>query len=381
MNFIKHHNKKTFSLTIICIVGLLISGCSNNDLPNTEEVMDSEFIVKFVPVIKNRYQSRVEFEETQTELTEFYVNAWSGMFSKGRDVRNYLVDGAWSSDTQINWPTNNQKISFWGLSRPFANGDEVSESKMNRSTQQFVYTLNPEEPKDLLYASRLNTFYDEADGKVQLNFIYSLAYPRLTCKQGIEDALISVKEVVFHNLKTSERLVFDSKYNSEATWEAVDEDTYGNFNMIHESAVELIPNEIVNLTGSWILMPQKVTKWNTKATAPVPITTADEKHQCYVELKCKIIKDGGIYAWGHASGENEYESIYIPFSTSFNRQAYTNTIRLNLTATGIYNADGTVFTPRAELMNAPWVTEDIIVEPWEELPEEDLEFGAKQALR
>lgn len=370
-----YHIKITFLLTVIYIIGFIVSGCTYNENSINGEVMDSEFIVKFIPIVKNRHISRVESDESQTELTEFYVNAWSGMFSKGKDVRNYLVNGSWTSDTQINWPANNQKISFWALNRPFANGGEISESKMNRSTQQFVYTLNPEDPKDLMYASRLNTFYDETDGTVPLNFIYSLAYPKFTCKQGIEDALISIKEVIIHNLKTSSKLVFDSKYNSEATWNAVSEDLYGNFKKILDPAVVLIPNEVVDLTGSWILMPQKVTKWNTKTTASMPISEADEKHQCYVELKCKIIKDEGIYAWGHSTGDNEYESIYIPFSTSFNSQSYVKTIRLNLSATGIYNSDGTVFTPRAELMNSTWVTEDIIVDPWEELPEEDLEFN------
>lgn len=355
---------------------LFQTSCADNADNIAEGIsIDSDRIVEFVPYIKGQLVSRAG-SSSDNDFTEFYVNAWSGLFSKGRDVRIYLSNGAWVSDVSINWPAGTTAISFWALNRPFANGGEISGSQMTRNVQKFTYTLNPEEPKDLMYASRLKTNYEQAQGKVAMNFMYSLAYPSLTCRIGTSNEyVVAISEVIFHNLKTSGTFEFSKEYNSDGTWTVLDTE-YGTFRKVLNTPVILKheANDTVHLGGSWILMPQKVTKWKTKSSSPVTIAEADEKHQCYVELKCKIIKEGGIYTWGHPKGqEDEYESVYVPFGTSFNKQGYNNEIRL--TFTGGFNADGTLFTGREGIAFAPWVTEDIIVEPWEELPEEDLEFN------
>lgn len=370
--------KKNTVLILGFVMLPMLYGCNDSIIQN-DDILDSGEDIIIIPEFEDEIASRVGaviFPAT----TEFYFSAYQGTISKGKNIRCYLEDGTWKKSKAVTWPTGNKTISFWGLSQPFTNGDGISECTLTSKTQTFKYTLDPANVKDLKFASLLNTTKEKSDGgKIILGFVHGLAYPYFTCAQGISDAVISIKEVIFHNLQTAATFVYDKSINSYGKW-TLTKDTYGTFTQVQENAITLDPTKTVDLTDAWTLMPQKPTKWATTASKPVPITTADEKHHCYVELKCKIIKDGGIYAWGHASGENEFESLYVPFNTSFSTRGYKKGIKLTLTATGVYNADGTVFTPRAELMNAPWVTEDIIVEPWEELPEEDLEFGAKQSF-
>lgn len=366
--------RKKLAYIMALLLMLLLAACNQTV---TDEVQleddDSGIPVEIIPEFPQDVVSRagaVSF----TPITEFYVSAISGSISKGKNVRYYLENDEWKNSGMITWPTGTKTISFWGLSQKFLDGDGVSDVVLKKSTQSFRFTIDPENPRDISYASRLNVTYDQVGGQVVLSFQHALAYPYFTCAQGLDDVLVEIKEVKFHNLDLSGVFTYSPTFNSSGSW-VLDKQNYGTFTQTFDEPIVLTNDgKAIPLTDAWQLLPQKPTKWATTATNPVTIEQADALHQCYVELKCKIVKEGGVYAWGHPKGMGEeYESVYIPFGTTFNTKAYRKAIKLNFT--GGYLADGTPFVGRTDVVFAPWVTNDILIDPWEEMPEEDLNFN------
>lgn len=354
---------------VIVLVSIML-GCTSS-LDNNQDDDNYSFveIVPTFPWSNSRAISDV--------ITEFYVTSYSGRSLKGRNI-HYTYDGtAWNADRAIAWPTGSTKISFWGLSQKMDNVDEITNTTMTSTVQRFDYTCDPSNPRDLMYASTVNTTQAAQGGKVALAFNYALANPYFTCVQAIEteNVTVVINEVIVHNLKTTGTFEYSKTLNSNGTW-TLNNDLYANFSKVLPSPVTLNPDKVtaVTLTDKWFWMPQRPTKWTTTATTPVPITTADANHQCYVELKCKIIANGS-YVWGGAAGSaNEWESVYYPFGTNFNSKGYNRAIKLKFD--GGYFDDGTPFKPRegSEFSIAEWIQQDVLIEHWEEEEPEDLIF-------
>ena len=365
-----HRIRLTYCLLIGIIMAIVFNSCSDAvDSGLHLDSSDTGIPVTFTASLNDKLSSRVAASEV---MPEFYVYSFAGRVNKGRNVKYTWNGSAWQSDKSINWPTS--EISFWGLSRTFANGGEITNSKMVYNQQYFNYTVFPDSAKNLFYASKLNTTSSALGGNVHLDFVYSLAYPYFTAVQAIDNVSIYVKEIIVHNLKTTGTLTFSTTNDSEAKWTLVDS-LYGDYKQVLPSPIELNPDQrtAVQISDPWIFMPQMPTKWKTKAGTPVSIHEADSLRHSYVEIKCKMIQNGS-YVWGAPSGVNEYESVYFPFSTNFRAQGFQRAIKL--TFTGGYLEDGTPLVPHSgtSITVASWVTMDVLVDPWEEMPSEDLEF-------
>lgn len=356
---------------IICIffVSFVLS-CTNSEEIN--HCTDSYDIVEIIPTFP--WSSSRAISDV---LSEFYVSAFAGNANKGKNV-HYTYDGtAWNSDKTISWPLGSTKISFWGLSQKFEDANGLSNTSIKPSAQSFDYYSDPSNPKELMYASTLNTTKATQGGKIALAFNYALARPYFTCVQTIEteNVTVIINEVIVHNLKSTAKFTYSKTQNSNGTW-TLNNDLYDTYTKVLPSPVTLNPDKVtaVTLTDKWYWIPQKPTKWTTTATTPVPISTADANHESYVELKCKIIANGS-YVWGGAAGSaNEWESVYFPFAANFNTKAYNKAIKLKFD--GGYFDDGTPFKPRegSEFSIAEWIQQDVLIEHWEEEEPEDLVF-------
>ncbi len=357
-------------ISIILVLVSILFGCTKST-EVYQESDDNDFveIIPIFPWSSSRAISDV--------LNEFYISSFSGKLNQGRNV-HYTFDGsAWNADKTIVWPAGSTKISFWGLSQKFENANGMSNTSIRYNVQKFDYTCDPATPKDLLYASKLNTTQAEQGGKITLAFNYALANPYFVCVQAIEtpNVTVIINEVIVHNLKTTGTFEYSTTLNSNGKW-TLNNDLYANFSKVLPSPVTLNPDKVtaVTLTDKWFWMPQRPTKWKTTATTPVSITEADAAHQCYVEMKCKIIANGS-YVWGGPAGStNEWESVYYPFGTNFNSKGYNTAIKLKFD--GGYFDDGTPFTPRegSDFTIAEWIQQDVLIEHWEEEEPEDLYF-------
>ena len=348
----------------------VVFGCTNSiEIDQNTDSCDFVEIVPSFPWERSRAISDV--------LSEFYVSSFSGGTNKGRNI-HYTFDGsAWNSSRTISWPAGSTTISFWGLSQKFENANGLSNTSIKYDEQKFDFTCDPLDPRELMYASTLNTSKAGSGGKVSLAFNYALARPYFTCVQAIEteNVTVIINEVIVHNLKTTGTFTYSKTQNSNGTW-TLNNDLYGTYTKVLPSPVTLNPDKVtaVTLTDKWFWMPQRPKKWTTKVGSPVPTSTADANHECYVELKCKIIANGS-YVWGGAAGsDNEWESVYYPFNTNFNTKAYNRAIQLNFD--GGYFDDGTPFKPRegSDFTIAEWIQQDVLIEHWEEEEPEDLNF-------
>ncbi len=359
------------SRIIVCLIFIsALLGCTNMvDINNEADSYDIVEIIPTFPWSSSRAISDV--------LSEFYVTAYSGKTLKAKNI-HYTYDGtAWNASSALVWPATNTKISFWGLSQKFDDVNGMSNTSIKYNSQTFDFTCDPANPRDLLYASMLNTTKAERGGKVALAFNYALSRPYFTCVQAIEteNVTVIINEVIVHNLKTTATFKYLTTSNSNGSW-TLNNDLYANYSKVLPSPVTLNPDKVtaVTLTDRWFFIPQKLTKWSTTATTPVPITTADANHQCYVEMKCKIIANGS-YVWGGAAGSaSEWESVYFPFNTNINSKGYNKAVKLKFD--GGYFDDGTPFKPRegSEFTIAEWIQQDVLIEHWEEEEPEDLNF-------
>lgn len=360
-------NQKKYSCSFVASILIILVSCTDAARTFSETNDDVGQPVVFIATIGS--QSRVNASDL---MSEFYVSAFSGRSNRGSNIKYSWTGSEWISNRSINWPQGD--ISFWGLSRSFADGNGISNSSIRYNDQHFNYTVDPDTAKILYFASKLNTNVNELGGSVHLEYNNALAIPYFTCLQAIDDVQINIKEVIVHNLQTTGTFKFDANTNSKATWTLVDS-LYADYKQVLPSPVTLNPDQTtaVKITDPWIWMCQRPTKWATKDVEPVTIQTADSLHQCYVEIKCQIIKNG-VYIWGAASGANQYESVYYPFNTNFRAMGYARPIQL--TFTGGYLSDGTPFKPHAGnvITIAQWVPLDVLVDPWEEMAPEDMEF-------
>ena len=200
----------------ICVVMFIVSFflcCSNSIDTNVDN--DESHVVAIIPIFPWS-SSRV----LSDLLSEFYITSYSGRSLKGRNV-HYTFDGsAWNADKTIVWPTGSTKISFWGLSQKFDDIDGITNTSMTSTVHKFDYTCDPANPKNLLYASKLNTTQAEQGGKITLAFNYALANPYFTCVQAIEteNVTVIINEVIVHNLKTTGTFEYSTKANSDGTW-------------------------------------------------------------------------------------------------------------------------------------------------------------------
>ena len=357
-------------LLFVFIIILLVLSCNNTIEINNEK--DNYDIIEIIPIFP--WSSSRAISDV---LSEFYVTSYSGKTLKAKNI-HYTYDGtAWNASSSLVWPGGSTKISFWGLSQKFEDANGMSNTAIKSSSQTFDYTCDPANPRDLLYASMLNTTKSEQGGKVALAFNYALSRPYFTCVQTIEteNVTVIINEVIVHNLKTTATFTYLKTSNSSGTW-TLNNDLYANYSKVLPSPVTLNPDKVtaVTLTDRWFFIPQKLTKWSTTAASPVPIATADANHQCYVEMKCKIIYNGS-YVWGGAAGSaNEWESVYYPFGTNINSKGYNKAVKLKFD--GGYFDDGTPFKPRegSDFTIAEWIQQDVLIEHWEEEEPEDLVF-------
>ena len=357
-------------LLFVFIIILLVLSCNNTIEINNEK--DNYDIIEIIPIFP--WSSSRAISDV---LSEFYVTSYSGKTLKAKNI-HYTYDGtAWNASSSLVWPGGSTKISFWGLSQKFEDANGMSNTAIKSSSQTFDYTCDPANPRDLLYASMLNTTKSEQGGKVALAFNYALSRPYFTCVQTIEteNVTVIINEVIVHNLKTTATFTYLKTSNSSGTW-TLNNDLYANYSKVLPSPVTLNPDKVtaVTLTDRWFFIPQKLTKWSTTAASPVPIATADANHQCYVEMKCKIIYNGS-YVWGGSAGSaNEWESVYYPFGTNINSKGYNKAVKLKFD--GGYFDDGTPFKPRegSDFTIAEWIQQDVLIEHWEEEEPEDLVF-------
>jgi hypothetical protein len=355
------------------MVVFAVSGCSDENLINNEETVMEDSLVHFI-VSQKGILSRAG---DVNRLTDYYLTAYSGGSSLAKNSHYFLNNGVWDADYPIMWPDRTSYVSFWGLTKDSrASESGVSKLRIDTKYQRFTYVVDTEKPEDISIASYLDINYEMMAGQVALLFTRALAYPTFKCVQGIQNVTINIKEIIVHNIITNGTFNFSTEYNSDGKWTTSrSTGTFGSYKQTFEEPITLNPDcqSEVAISSPWIFIPQKPRAW--KPASDGSTANADTKHYGYMEIKCKMItNDTRLCIWGQPSGENEYESLYVPFDLNFNNLGTTDDYILRFT--GGYNADGTAFAPHdgVPLTYATWVQTIPDANPWIEKDPEDIIF-------
>lgn len=191
----------------------------------------------------------------------------------------------------------------------------------------FVVPADQAEQIDLMVAKADNQTKTTNGGTVSLPFKHLLSQVAFKVKAGHEKMTVEVKSITLHNIQNTLTTTLKG-----STSDAVSGD-YQNYAVGLAEAVTADGTTAVSATdanGVLLLAPQSVEKWADGTTT----TAADEQHQGYLAVVCKIKQDGN-YLVGSAT---DYGTTYVPFEAQWEAgKAYTYTLVFG----GGKNADGT----------------------------------------
>lgn len=323
-----------------------------------------------------------------------------GFYNATKRVNNVnytknATTGAWKSAKPVMWA--NGAMNFYGISPSF----DISTSNLNQTmvydNPSFTYTVptNTDNQIDILYSSVLNLKKADKNGKIVFSYKPGMHYFSFTSKQNIgSDYKVFVKKIILHNLISNGTFLFNTKTSNKGTWTAASgsEAIYVNDTLTFATPVEITETQ-KSITGQeyFIIMPHKVNKWMTTAANPIPLSTADNAKQWYVEMVAQIYKveEGGTHKYLLGNVDNtdpnipEFESVYFP------QNAKTCSIGIgstwNIVFNGGYNKDGELYLEHipdrggdeVEVSVAEWFQSDFDIEEWTPYVDNPIEIELK----
>lgn len=370
---------------------LLLSACYNDSL-GPDEGSDEIIVEASIEGLDGR-----AVKLTNTNLTTFGMFGFYGSTKRVNNV-NYTKNattGAWKSAKPVMWA--NGAMNFYGISPSF----DISTSNLNQTmvydNPSFTYTVptNTDNQIDILYSSVLNLKKADKNGKIVFSYKPGMHYFSFTSKQNIgSDYKVFVKKIILHNLISNGTFLFNTKTSNKGTWTAASgsEAIYVNDTLTFATPVEITETQ-KSITGQeyFIIMPHKVTKWMTTAANPIPLSTADNAKQWYVEMVAQIYKveEGGTHKYLLGNVDNtdpnipEFESVYFP------QNAKTCSIGIgstwNIVFNGGYNKDGELYLEHipdrggdeVEVSVAEWFQSDFDIEEWTPYVDNPIEIELK----
>lgn len=370
---------------------LLLSACYNDSL-TSDEVSDEIIVEASIEGLDGR-----AVKLTNTNLTTFGMFGFYNATKRVNNV-NYTKNattGAWKSAKPVMWA--NGAMNFYGISPSF----DISTSNLNQTmvydNPSFTYTVptNTDNQIDILYSSVLNLKKADKNGKIVFSYKPGMHYFSFTSKQNIgSDYKVFVKKIILHNLISNGTFLFNTKTSNKGTWTAASgsEAIYVNDTLTFATPVEITETQ-KSITGQeyFIIMPHKVTKWMTTAANPIPLSTADNAKQWYVEMVAQIYKveEGGTHKYLLGNVDNtdpnipEFESVYFP------QNAKTCSIGIgstwNIVFNGGYNKDGELYLEHipdrggdeVEVSVAEWFQSDFDIEEWTPYVDNPIEIELK----
>lgn len=309
--------KKNIKLLAFAMIGIMsvysFSSCSEDDSVSSNSISQKGDPVDFSAIIDNANGTRATPTTSSNYLTQMKDFKVWGLFSgstefylgaidKGIYITHTSGKSDWSYKTatdMVYWPT--KSLDFYAIS-------PSDDANYRWQTGNLSYTIPTDQSKqvDLLYATANNQLKTTNAGIVNLNFHHALSQVVFKGITKSSNLSVEVKGITIHNLDNA----YWKRFSGLAITGFVP--TYSNY------AVGLSKPTTVNSTstsvsltdntGALMLKPQALTPWTDKTT----ISSADGKHQCYLEIECKITSKtstGVSYLVGSATA---YGKTYIP---------------------------------------------------------------------
>ncbi len=305
--------------------------------------------------------------------------AWNGINIVNKDGK---WDYATASDLRY-WPEITTPLDFYAVNPSTVEADMQMylSWEMTSSSQKISYSTIDEYGSqkgytnyDVMYAIAKGQTKETNSGIVALTFKHILSQIAFKAKTKEADMKVEIKGMKIHNIQTGGTFTFPDDTNTAATREAnwapngINALTY-TIGVKNKTTVDSKDVATDIFTEPILFVPQKLTPWVTTASAPITKEAADAAKQSYLEVNCKIWKDGHLIFGAESEvkdlTDNEgYKTLYVPFGTSWEpgkRHIYT------LIFGGGYDDDGNPFlTP---------INFEPTVEDWKEVTADNVNLN------
>ena len=340
--------KKVIFGTALASMALLSACSSDNELANVETAANNAIGFH---VVGNKAETRATpITSSNLNTTDFNVYAFTKdgkAFMGQSDTEGFAwnginikyKDGKWDyaneSDLRY-WPEITTPLDFYAVNPSTVEADMRMNLSwdMTSSSQKISYTTIDEYGNakghtnyDVMYAIAKDQKKITNSGKVALTFKHILSQIAFKAKTKEADMKVEIKGMKIHNIQTGGTFTFPADDNTPATREGnwtpnnVNALTY-TIGVKNKTTVDSKDEATDIFTEPILFVPQELTPWATSASSPMTKENADKAKQSYLEVNCKIWKDGHLIFGAESEvkdlTDNEgYKTLYVPFETSW----------------------------------------------------------------
>ena len=333
---------KIYLFTAAFAVMASLSGCSDTELASIDTAQEKTPIG--FHTVGSQMGSRANIINNGEKLksTDFNVYAFDGdgnAFMGGNDtqlgyggINISYNNGKWdytTSSEQKFWPGTVKPLDFYAVNPATFDQELMSLYgwQINKNKLEIHYTcideyrLNNEHSNiDVMYATAKNQTKDNNAGKVGLVFKHILSQIAFKAKTQDENTKVEIESIVIHNVDKAGTFTMPTEGSTGTGWTPK--------GSLYNCVIGMNSTTTVDNTGTDVFtkpilfVPQSLKAWKTTASTPKTIADADAANECYLEISCKISKDG-TYPHGTAT---EFEKLYVPFEADWQpgkRYVYT----------------------------------------------------------
>lgn len=348
--------KKVFFGTALASMALLSACSSDNELANVETTANNAIGFH---VVGNKAETRANIvDNNNINGTDFNVYAFTkdgkafmgqsdtGFAWNGINIVN--KDGKWDYATASDlryWPEITTPLDFYAVNpSTVGENDRMNLSwDMTSSIQKIFYTTVDEHGNekghtnyDVMYAIAKDQTKETKSGKVALTFKHILSQIAFKAKTKEADMKVEIKGMKIHNFQTGGTFTFPADANTAATREGnwapngINALTY-SIGVKNKTTVDSKDKATEIFTEPILFVPQELIPWATTPSSPMTKEAADAAKQSYLEVNCKIWKDGHLIFGTETEVKDltdpeGYKTLYVPFGTSWEpgkRHIYT----------------------------------------------------------
>lgn len=349
--------KKVIFGTALASMALLSACSSDNELANVETAANNAIGFH---VVGNKAETRANIINSTEDLkkTDFNVYAFTkdGKAFMGQSdtelawngINIVNKDGNWDYATASDlryWPEITTPLDFYAVNPSTIEADMKLNLSwdMTSSSQKIAYTTIDEYGTqkghtnyDVMYAIAKDRTKEMNSGKVALNFKHILSQIAFKAKTKEADMKVEIKGMKIHNFQTGGTFTFPADANTAATREGnwtpngTNALTY-TIGVKNKTTVDSKDKATEIFTEPILFVPQKLIPWATTPSSPMTKEAADAAKQSYLEVNCKIWKDGHLIFGTETEVKDltdpeGYKTLYVPFGTSWEpgkRHIYT----------------------------------------------------------
>lgn len=262
------------------------------------------------------------------KLQEFKVTATiDGQSNYFTDMMvNKTPGDAWTTAATYYWPSYN--LGFYAYAPTNIGGVSINDA--GKKITDFTPDKDVNQQIDLLVAYNTGNRTDNELSGVALNFKHALSQIDVQAKCSNPNIEIVVKSIRFVNVKTKGSFTYPTQTttagNLDGCWAPGGDlsggaDYKASFEQSKEVTLESNPKSINSSNNNFMLIPQKLTKWEKTTTTGA-----------YIAVLCRISsKDGNTKTqlYPELNGDNaaKFGSIIVPIDTNWEAgKKYTYTL-------------------------------------------------------